>query len=70
MSKIHFLDEEDLVEGFHSLEEMLLSWETREKTITILNETKKTMHGFDMVLDAPITVEAINSRIEFMKNQF
>ena len=41
MSKIHFLDEEDLVEGLHSLEEILLSWQTREKTITILNETKK-----------------------------
>ena len=36
----------------------------------VLNETKQTMHGFDMILKAQITKDAVKQRINFMKNQF
>lgn len=36
----------------------------------ILNETKATMHGFDIVQKAPITQNALQSRISFMKKAF
>ena len=35
-----------------------------------LNETHGTMHGFDIVEDAPTTKAAISARILFMKKQF
>lgn len=35
-----------------------------------INETKGTMHGFDIVKKAPTTVSAVEKRIEFMKNAF
>ncbi len=35
-----------------------------------LDETKGTMHGFDIVLSSPITRAAVDRRIEFMKNVF
>ena len=34
----------------------------------VLNETKGTMHGFDVCLKAPTSVSAIEERIEFLKN--
>lgn len=34
----------------------------------VLNETKGTMHGFDIMQNAPITQAAIKARIDFMKN--
>ena len=37
---------------------------------TELNETKGTMHGFDICYDAPITQEAISRRIKFMQKHF
>ena len=36
----------------------------------ILNETKGTMHGFDIVQNAKTTQSAIAARIRFMKSQF
>ncbi len=36
----------------------------------VLNETKGTMHGFDIVQKAPTTRKAIDSRIQFMKERF
>lgn len=36
----------------------------------VLNETKGTMHGFDIVEKAPTTQAAVAARIEFMKEQF
>ena len=35
-----------------------------------LNNTKQTMHGYDMVEDSKITLESMNRRIEFLKKQF
>ncbi len=35
-----------------------------------LNETKGTMHGFDVVQKAPTTRSALNARIDFMRSQF
>ena len=35
-----------------------------------LFETKGTMHGFDIVLKAPVTLEAIKKRTDFMKRMF
>ena len=32
-----------------------------------LNETKGTMHGFDIATKAPTTLEAMAQRIDFMK---
>lgn len=37
---------------------------------TEINETKGTMHGFDICLDAPTTQEAISKRIDFMQRHF
>ena len=37
---------------------------------TEVNETKGTMHGFDICFDAPKTQEAIDKRIKFMKKHF
>ena len=40
----------------------------RETGISVqLNETKGTMHGFDIVMKAPTTLAAMEKRIEFMK---
>ena len=40
----------------------------RENGISVqLNETKGTMHGFDIVMNAPTTLAAMEKRIEFMK---
>ena len=36
-------------------------------TSVSLNETKGTMHGFDIVMKAPTTLAAMEKRIEFMK---
>lgn len=36
----------------------------------VLNETKGTIHGFDIVQKAKTTQEALTQRITFMKNQF
>ncbi len=36
----------------------------------ILNETKKTMHGFDIVSSSPITKEVLNKRIEVLNYFF
>jgi acetyl esterase/lipase len=36
----------------------------------VLNETKGTMHGFDIVQGAPTTQEALKARIRFMKEQY
>ncbi len=35
-----------------------------------LNETKGTMHGFDVVQNADTTKAALSARIEFMKKYF
>lgn len=35
-----------------------------------LNETKGTMHGFDIMQKASITKSAIEARIRFMKKMF
>lgn len=35
-----------------------------------LNETEKTMHGFDIVLNSPLTVEAVKKRIAYMNKKF
>lgn len=35
-----------------------------------LLETKNTMHGFDIMLKAPITKAAVKSRIDFLKRKF
>jgi len=39
-------------------------------TEVILNETKGTMHGFDIMQKAKITQAALETRIEFMKKHF
>lgn len=40
----------------------------RETGISVqLNETKGTMHGFDIVMKAPTTLAAMEKRIDFMK---
>ncbi len=36
----------------------------------LLNETKGTMHGFDIVRGAKITKSALDARVSFMKKQF
>ncbi|MBQ9083231.1 MAG: alpha/beta hydrolase, partial [Clostridia bacterium] len=36
----------------------------------VLNETKGTMHGFDIVQSAPTTQAALEARIRFMKEQY
>ena len=36
----------------------------------VLNKTKGTMHGFDIVQKAETTQRAIDARIEFMKRRF
>ena len=36
----------------------------------VLNETKGTMHGFDIVQRAKTTQEVLKTRIEFMKSIF
>lgn len=36
----------------------------------VLNETRGTMHGFDIVQSAPTTQAALAARIEFMKKRF
>lgn len=33
-------------------------------------ETRGTMHGFDIALNAPITLEAVSRRVEFMRKRF
>ena len=35
-----------------------------------LNNTKETMHGYDMVEDSKITLESMRRRIEFLKKHF
>jgi acetyl esterase len=35
-----------------------------------VNQTKGTMHGFDICYDAPTTQQAIKSRVEFMNKHF
>jgi len=35
-----------------------------------LNETRGTMHGFDIVEKAPTTTAAVRARLEFMKEHF
>lgn len=35
-----------------------------------LNETKGTMHGFDIIRNAPTTKKAVSKRIEYMKSRF
>lgn len=35
-----------------------------------LNQTKGTVHGYDMVLSAPIVQEAVKKRVDFMKKYF
>ncbi len=35
-----------------------------------LNETKGTMHGFDIILNAPTTKKVVRERIEYMKTAF
>ena len=35
-----------------------------------VNNTKETMHGYDMVEDSKITLESMRRRIEFLKNNF
>ncbi len=42
----------------------------KEGTEVELFETKGTMHGFDIVLKAPMTLEAIKKRTDFMKRMF
>lgn len=36
----------------------------------VINETHGTMHGFDIVMDAPTTKEAFSKRIQYMKTCF
>lgn len=36
----------------------------------ITNETKGTMHGYDIVQNAPVTKDSVAKRIQFMKNSF
>ena len=36
----------------------------------VLNETKGTMHGFDIVQNALTTKQAIEARIEYMRSHF
>ena len=36
----------------------------------VLNETKGTMHGFDIVQSAPATKAALKARIQYMKERF
>lgn len=36
----------------------------------VLNETAGTMHGFDIVQNAPTTKQAVSSRIEYMRKMF
>lgn len=36
----------------------------------VLNETKGTMHGFDIMQKAPTTREALDARVKFMKSVF
>ena len=38
--------------------------------VVTLNETKGTMHGFDIVEKASTTKAAVKARIEFLKNLF
>ncbi|MBQ8897697.1 MAG: alpha/beta hydrolase [Clostridia bacterium] len=35
-----------------------------------LNETKGTIHGFDIVQKAPTTLKALKARTEFIKKHF
>lgn len=58
---------------FDSLHDDGVTYAKRLQTIGIdvrLNETKGTMHGFDMIMDAPTTLKAIKARIDFMKEKF
>ena len=34
----------------------------------LLNETYKTMHGYDFYINHPISINSINKRIDFIKN--
>ena len=50
---------------------ILYAEKLREAGVTVtLNETKGTMHGFDIVEKAPTTIAAVKARIEFMKKIF
>ncbi len=42
----------------------------KEGTEVELFETKGTMHGFDIVLKAPMTLKAVKKRTDFMKRKF
>ena len=43
---------------------------SREGTEVELFETKGTMHGYDIVLKAPMTLKAVKKRTDFMKRMF
>ncbi|MBQ9730599.1 MAG: alpha/beta hydrolase [Bacilli bacterium] len=43
---------------------------SNNKIEVIINETKETMHGFDIVQNSSITKCAIQKRIDYMKKQF
>jgi len=50
---------------------ILYSEKLREAGVeVVLNETKGTMHGFDIVQKSKTTQNAIKARIEFMKKAF
>jgi len=36
----------------------------------VLNETKGTMHGYDIVQSSPVTKASLEARIRFMKEQY
>ena len=36
----------------------------------VLNETKGTMHGYDIVQSSPVTKASLETRIQFMKEHF
>ncbi|MBQ7922832.1 MAG: alpha/beta hydrolase [Clostridia bacterium] len=50
---------------------ILYAKKLRDAGITVeLNETKGTMHGFDIVQNAPTTQAAVAARIEYMRRMF
>ena len=50
---------------------VLYAQKLREAGVEVtLNETRGTMHGFDIVQKAPTTQEAIKARIDYMKRRF
>lgn len=42
----------------------------KAKVKTTMNNTKETMHGYDVVEDSKITINSINKRIKFLKKIF